>query len=51
MYTELPLLDLAENLGILFGVPFIWLFYDRMKSIKNKKCKKKYFLLKKDSLL
>ena len=39
MYTELPLLDLAENLVILFGVPFIWLFYDRMKSIKNKKIK------------
>ena len=39
MYTELPLLDLAENLGILFGVPFIWLFYDRMKSIKNKTIK------------
>lgn len=37
MYTELPLLDLAENAVILFGVPFVWLVYDRMSSIKDKK--------------
>ncbi len=37
MYTELPLLDLAENVLILFGVPFMWLLYDRMPSIKDRK--------------
>ncbi|WP_455542980.1 acyltransferase family protein [Intestinibacter sp.] len=37
MYTKLPLLDLAENVVILFGVPFMWLVYDKMSSIKNKK--------------
>ena len=39
MYTDLPLLDLAENVVILFGVPFMWLLYDRMDNIKNKKFK------------
>lgn len=37
MYTELPLLDLAENVLILFGVPFMWLAYDRISSIKDRK--------------
>ena len=39
MYTDLPLLDLAENVVILFGVPFMWLLYDRIDNIKNKKFK------------
>ncbi|MDO5011363.1 MAG: acyltransferase [Intestinibacter bartlettii] len=37
MYTDLPLLDFAENVVILFGVPFMWLVYDKMSNIKNKK--------------
>ena len=37
MYTELPLLDLAENILILFGVPFMWLVYDKITCIKDKK--------------